>query len=117
MVEVIRSRGLEAVEAGFLTYQHQGDPPQMVYSRHALHHLPDYWKGIAVSRVHDLLAPNGTLVLQDLVFSFEPQDADEKLEEWFAATASTPDVGWTRVEDVPFAVELCDGGPGVMVRR
>jgi len=98
MVEAARSRGLEAVEAGFLTYEHRGEPPEVVYSRHALHHLPDFWKGIALSRIHDLLAPQGTLVLQDIVYSFEPDEADEKLEEWFANAASTPDAGWTRIE-------------------
>jgi hypothetical protein len=45
-----------------------------------------------------LLAPEGTFVLQDIVFTFEPDEADEKLEEWFARAASTPGAGWTRTE-------------------
>ena len=98
MVEAIRARGLEAVEAGFLTYEHAGDAPQLVHTRNALHHLPDFWKGIALARVHDLLAPGGTLVLRDLVYSFEPRDADERLEAWFDGAAPTPDRGWTRAE-------------------
>jgi cyclopropane fatty-acyl-phospholipid synthase-like methyltransferase len=98
MIEAIRARGLEAVEAGFLTYEHQGDPPEVVYSRNALHHLSDYWKGIALTRIHDLLAPSGTLVLQDIVYSFEPNEADQKLEEWLAGAAVTPNAGWTRAE-------------------
>ena len=40
------------VEAGFLSYEHEGDPPQLVHSRNALHHLPDFWKGVALSRIH-----------------------------------------------------------------
>jgi SAM-dependent methyltransferase len=98
MIEVIRTHGVEAVEAGFLTYEHHGDPPEVVYSRNALHHLPDYWKGIALTRIHDLLAPRGRFVLQDIVYGFEPSEADQKLEEWFAGAASTPDAGWTRSE-------------------
>jgi SAM-dependent methyltransferase len=98
MVAELRARGLEAVEAGFLTYAHEGEPPQLVHSRNALHHLPDFWKGIALARVHDLLAPGGTFVLRDLVYSFEPAEADERLEAWFAGAAPSTDVGWTRAE-------------------
>jgi SAM-dependent methyltransferase len=98
MVAELRARGLEAVEAGFLTYAHEGEPPQLVHSRNALHHLPDFWKGIALARVHDLLAPGGTFVLRDLVYSFEPAEADERLEAWFAGAAPSRDVGWTRAE-------------------
>ncbi|WP_233425597.1 class I SAM-dependent methyltransferase, partial [Jiangella alkaliphila] len=32
------------VQAGFLTYEHDGPPADLVYSRYALHHLPDFWK-------------------------------------------------------------------------
>jgi SAM-dependent methyltransferase len=38
VVRVLRARGLEAVEAGFLTYAHEGEPPQLAHSRNALHH-------------------------------------------------------------------------------
>jgi SAM-dependent methyltransferase len=35
---------VEGVRSGFLTYQHQGDPADFVYSRNALHHLPLCWR-------------------------------------------------------------------------
>jgi SAM-dependent methyltransferase len=100
MLEVARRRSgaLEWVEAGFLTYEHAGDPPQLVHSRHALHHLPDFWKGIALARIHDLLAPGGVLVLRDLVYDFEPAESDNRIEEWLARTAPAPESGWTRPE-------------------
>lgn len=98
MVAVLRERGLEAVEAGFLTYEHEGDQPQLVHTRNALHHLPDFWKGVALARVHDLLAPGGTFVLRDLVYDFEPREAGVRIEEWLAGAAPSPDVGWTRAE-------------------
>jgi SAM-dependent methyltransferase len=98
MVEVLRTRGLEAVEAGFLTYEHEGDAPDVVYSRHALHHLPDFWKGVALARVHELLPPGGRFVLRDLVYDFEPRAANDRVEEWLAAAAPSSDVGWTRAE-------------------
>jgi SAM-dependent methyltransferase len=100
MLEVARSRSdaVEWVEAGFLTYEHEGEPPQLVHSRNALHHLPDFWKGVALARVHALLAPGGVLVLRDLVYDFEPTEADDRLEEWLAGAAETPAEGWTRPE-------------------
>ena len=45
------------VPAGFLTYEHVGAPVEFVYSRNALHQLPDFWKGIALQRITAYLAP------------------------------------------------------------
>jgi SAM-dependent methyltransferase len=100
MLEIARSRSdaAEWVETGFLTYEHDGELPQLVHSRHALHHLPDFWKGVALARIHDLLAPGGVLVLRDLVYDFEPAEADPRIEEWLAGAAPTPAEGWTRTE-------------------
>jgi SAM-dependent methyltransferase len=100
MLQVARRRsdGVEWVEAGFLTYEHEGEPPQLVHSRNALHHLPDFWKGVALARSHDLLAPGGVLVLHDLVYDFELAEAESRIEEWLAAAAPTPAEGWTRPE-------------------
>ncbi|HJQ74971.1 MAG TPA: class I SAM-dependent methyltransferase [Gaiellaceae bacterium] len=100
MLEIARGRSeaVEWVEAGFLTYEHEGESPQLVHSRNALHHLPDFWKGVALARIHDLLAPGGVLVLRDLVYDFEPAEADLRIEEWLAGAAPTPAEGWTRGE-------------------
>jgi SAM-dependent methyltransferase len=100
MLEVARRRSAEVewVEAGFLTYDHAGDPPHLVYSRNALHHLPDFWKGVALARIHALLGPGGVLVLRDLVYDFEPAEADRGIERWLAGAAATPAEGWTREE-------------------
>lgn len=54
---------VDCVEAGFLTYEHGGDPVDLVYSRYALHHLPDFWKAIALSRLAAMLRPGGLLRL------------------------------------------------------
>ena len=100
MLEVarLRSDAVEWIAAGFLTYEHTGDSPQLVHSRNALHHLSDFWKGVALARIHDLLAPRGVLVLRDLVYDFEPAVADRRIEGWLARAAPTPAKGWTRGE-------------------
>jgi len=99
MLEVARSRGgFETVEAGFLSYEHAGEPADFVYSRNALHHLPDFWKALALRRVHALLRPGGVLVLRDVIYAFEPAEADGVLAAWYAAAPADPAVGWTAGE-------------------
>lgn len=89
---------IEYVRAGFLSYQHAGAPVDAVYSRHALHHLPDFWKAIALQHIADVLRPGGIYLLRDLIFSFEPSQAEAVLDGWLARAASDPAHGWTRDE-------------------
>ena len=89
---------MECVEQGFLTYEHRGEPADFVYSRNALHHLPDFWKAIALERIAGFLRPGGILRLRDIVFSFEPRDAVSAVEAWLAGAAESPTCGWTRRE-------------------
>jgi SAM-dependent methyltransferase len=95
MVAALRARRIEAVQGGFLTYEHRGDPPDAVMTRNALHHLPDFWKALALSRIATMLRPGGALLLQDLVFSFDPADAALAIEAWLDAAPSDPTKGWT----------------------
>jgi SAM-dependent methyltransferase len=106
MVDAIRAKAARAeatnvvaVQAGFLGYAHAGDAADAIYSRNALHHLPDLWKAVALRRMADLLVEGGTLRLRDIVFSFDEADAEEGLQRWIEQTASeTSATGWTREE-------------------
>lgn len=89
---------IEYVQRGFLAYEHQGDPADFVYSRHALHHLPDFWKALALVRIAALLKPGRVLYLRDLVFSFEPREAEGVIETWLAGAPERAEQGWTRAE-------------------
>ncbi len=89
---------IECVQSGLLTYEHQGMPADFVYSRHALHHLPDFWKVIALVRVAAMLKAGGVLYLRDFVFSFGPYEAERVIEAWLASAPEHPDQGWTRSE-------------------
>ncbi|HYI79536.1 MAG TPA: class I SAM-dependent methyltransferase [Thermoleophilaceae bacterium] len=98
----LRERGIENVECvagGFLTYEHRGEPADLVYSRLALHHLPDFWKARALVRVTEMLKPGGVLRLSDVVYGFEPAEAEVRLEQWMTRLASDDvEGGWTRAE-------------------
>ena len=103
MVATVRSRAsllenTEVVEAGFLTYRHLGAPVQFVYTRNALHHLPDAWKAVALSRVARILRPGGVLRLTDLVYSCEPDALEDVVSAWIDAGAERAEDGWTRDE-------------------
>lgn len=68
------------VHSGFLGYTHDDSPPAAVVSQLALHHLPDFWKLVALSRVHDLLAPGGRFFLRDVVFAVQPGKVAASIE-------------------------------------
>jgi ubiquinone/menaquinone biosynthesis C-methylase UbiE len=87
---------LECVRAGFLDYAHLGEPPDAVYTRHALHQIPDFWKGLALHRIASMLRSGGILMLRDLVYDFGPADAPAALDEWMAAAATDQSEGYTR---------------------
>ncbi|MDQ4143241.1 MAG: methyltransferase domain-containing protein [Actinomycetota bacterium] len=88
----LSSAGVKNVEckiAGFLTYVHEGSPADVVYSRFALHHLPDFWKALALHRITAFLRPGGILRLWDVVYSFEPAEASQRIKDWMAAIPAT----------------------------
>ncbi|HVU13671.1 MAG TPA: class I SAM-dependent methyltransferase [Phototrophicaceae bacterium] len=89
---------VEWVQAGFLSYQPQGDPADFVYSRHALHHLPDFWKAVALQRINGLLRTGGIFYLRDLIFSFDLSESDSVIENWLSHASKTSEIGWTRAE-------------------
>jgi SAM-dependent methyltransferase len=98
MVAEMHARGLEAVHAGFLSYEHDGERPDAVFTCNALHHLPDFWKGIALERVARLLRPGGVFRLLDLIYSFGPEEADPTIPSWLATAPQDPSQGWTAPE-------------------
>ena len=71
---------VEVAQAGFSTYRHQGDPADFVYSRYALHLLPDFCKVVALDRAYRILRLGGILRLWDIVYDFQPVEAWQRLE-------------------------------------
>lgn len=89
---------IEVVQFGFLTYEHPGRRADFVYSRYALHHLPDFWKAVALERVRRMVRPGGVLRLWDVVYNFDPVEAEDRLEGWCATGGRDVENGWTRAE-------------------
>jgi cyclopropane fatty-acyl-phospholipid synthase-like methyltransferase len=83
--EKARAAGLSNIEthcAGFLSYEHKGEPVDAVVSVVALHHLPDFWKAVAFKRMYDMLKPGGKLYLFDVIFTFPIESYRSEFDSW-----------------------------------
>lgn len=105
MLQALRSNvaqtglaNIDTVQAGFLSYQHRGRPADVVYSRYALHHLPDARKAIALARMRNTLAAGGIVRLWDVVYNFSPAEAEDRLEQWCTVGSDDVGSGWYREE-------------------
>jgi putative AdoMet-dependent methyltransferase len=67
------------VHAGFLTCELAGPPLNAVVTELALHHLPDFWKLVALKRIADMMVPGGMLYLRDIVFSVKLDSYEKAL--------------------------------------
>jgi len=56
---------------GFLTYEHDGELADHIVTTFSLHHLPDFWKGVALRRMHHMLKPSGSLYIHDVILEGE----------------------------------------------
>lgn len=69
-------KNIDFLNTGFLNYEHKGKAPTVVSSTFAFHHLPDFWKGVALKRIHKTLAQGGRFYLCDVIL-----DEEEPLEK------------------------------------
>ena len=99
--EKVRANGLRnvhLVQGGFLSYTHEAEPVDFVYSRFALHHLPDFWKAIALRRIRAMLRPGGIFRLWDVIYDFSLAEAANHIEAWCATGGDSVEGEWSRAE-------------------
>ena len=89
MIRVAKSKarrlGLTNVHfsrGSLLTYEHPAGPVDAVVCSVVLHHLPDFWKLVALMRLRAALKPGGQLYLFDVVYSFEPSQYRQRIPQW-----------------------------------
>lgn len=85
--EKAKSRNANNVEfhhAGFLTYEHADEPADIIVTQLAMHHLPDFWKIVALGRINDMLKPGGKFFLRDVVYSFDMKEYRNELDVWLS---------------------------------
>ena len=103
MLEYARAKAKEVgldnatfIRAGFLSYEHAASPVDFIVTKFALHHLSDFWKARALLNIAASLKIGGRLYLQDVIFSFAPQSAEQEVEAWIRKV--TDYSGFSRAE-------------------
>jgi SAM-dependent methyltransferase len=77
-----RKVAIRTQSAGLLSFAYQPNSYDLVVSEFALHHLPDFWKAVALSRIHGALKPGANLFLRDIVFVGMPDGPERDVEQW-----------------------------------
>src|SRR6266581_45847 len=68
--------------AGLLSFTYQPNSYDLIVSEFALHHLPDFWKAVALSRIYGALKPGANFYLRDIVFVSMPDGCDRDVDQW-----------------------------------
>ena len=71
-------KNIEFCHSGFLQFQPE-EKADIINTKWAFHHLPDYWKQAGLLNMNKMLKPGGILFLSDLVYPFDP-DYEAKME-------------------------------------
>ena len=77
-----RKVAIRTQSAGLLSFAYQAESYDLIVSEFALHHLPDFWKAVAMSRIFTALKPGANFYLRDIVFVRTPDGAERDVEEW-----------------------------------
>jgi ubiquinone/menaquinone biosynthesis C-methylase UbiE len=72
---------------GFLTSNHEAEPADAMVSIAVLHHLPDFWKLVGLTRAVEMLKAGGRFFLFDIVFPSEATDLKDQINAWVRSIA------------------------------
>jgi ubiquinone/menaquinone biosynthesis C-methylase UbiE len=70
---------IKFMHGGFLSYEHSGLLFDSAVSQLSLHHLPDFWKMIALKRLSSILKPGAKFYLKDVVFTVDPEKYEKTI--------------------------------------
>jgi len=68
--------------AGLLSFAYQPNSYDLIVSEFTLHHLPDFWKAVAMARIFAALKPGANFYLRDIVFVSMPDGCERSVEQW-----------------------------------
>src|SRR5664279_1678159 len=77
-----RKVAIRTQSAGLLSFAYQPVTYDLIVSEFALHHLPDFRKAVALSRIYGALKPGSSFYLRDIVFASMPDGSDRDVEAW-----------------------------------
>lgn len=68
--------------AGLLSFAFEPGSYDLIVSEFTLHHLPDFWKAVALARIHRALRPGANFYLRDIVYVSMPDGSERDIEQW-----------------------------------
>jgi 2-polyprenyl-3-methyl-5-hydroxy-6-metoxy-1,4-benzoquinol methylase len=93
-----RKLAVRTQSAGPLSFAYQPNSYDLIVSEFTLHHLPDFWKAVAMSRIYKALKPGACFFLRDIVFVGMPDGSDRDVGQW--ADFNIKNHGFSRVSVV-----------------
>ena len=75
-----RKVAIRTQSAGMLSFAYQPNSYDLIVSEFTLHHLPDFWKAVALSRIYAALKPGANFYLRDIVFVSMPDGTERDVE-------------------------------------
>jgi 2-polyprenyl-3-methyl-5-hydroxy-6-metoxy-1,4-benzoquinol methylase len=77
-----RRAAIRTQSAGLLSFAYEPSSYDLIVSEFTLHHLPDFWKAVALARIHGALKPGANFYLRDIVFVSMPDGSERDVEQW-----------------------------------
>src|ERR1700757_4943065 len=77
-----RKVAIRTQPAGLLSFAYKPNSYDLIVSEFTLHHLPDFWKAVALSRIFSALKPGANFYLRDIVFVSMPDGSERDIGEW-----------------------------------
>jgi 2-polyprenyl-3-methyl-5-hydroxy-6-metoxy-1,4-benzoquinol methylase len=77
-----RRAAVRAQPAGLLSFAYAPNSYDLIVSEFTLHHLPDFWKAVALARIFSALKPGATFYLRDIVYTGMPDGIERSVEQW-----------------------------------
>ncbi len=77
-----RRAAIRTQPAGLLSFAYEAGSYDLIVSEFTLHHLPDFWKAVALARIFTALKPGAHFYLRDIVFVAMPDGAERDVGEW-----------------------------------
>jgi len=77
-----RKARVRTQSTGLLSFAYQPNSYDLIVSEFTLHHLPDFWKAVALSRIFAALKPGANFYLRDIVFVSMPDGSERDVGEW-----------------------------------
>ena len=77
-----RRASIRTRSSGLLSFAYEPNSYDLIVSEFTLHHLPDFWKAVALGRIFAALKPGANFYLRDIVFVSMPDGAERSVEQW-----------------------------------